>query len=111
VSTTGPEVETELPRGVRRDTAFLAVALAASAVFRLQGLRWPLKPDEAGILLVSRSLQPAGHGLYGFFWVDRPPVLVGLSGHPTSSAARTRRGSWPARSGCCLSSPRTDPGG
>ena len=36
-----------------------------------------LSPDEGGFLLVASQWAP-GSSLYGDFWVDRPPVLIGL---------------------------------
>ena len=37
----------------------------------------PLSPDEAGYLVVG-SQWTEGTGLYGDFWVDRPPLLIAL---------------------------------
>lgn len=37
----------------------------------------PLSPDEGGFLLVASQWAP-GTSLYGDYWVDRPPVLIGL---------------------------------
>jgi hypothetical protein len=47
-------------------------------LLRFQGFLWPLKPDESGFLLVSRDWHPRADSLYGFLFVDRPPVLIGL---------------------------------
>ena len=47
------------------------------------GLGWlpflwrPLSPDEGGFLIVASQWGP-GSSLYGDYWVDRPPVLIGL---------------------------------
>ena len=65
----------ETPVGDRR---FLLGALAVALVLRLETFLWPLKPDESGLLLVSRTWHPQADRLYGFFFVDRPPVLIGL---------------------------------
>lgn len=56
------------------------VWLAAVAAFlaRFPGLLWPLRPDEAGFLLVARSLHPEPDSLYGRYWVDRPPPIIWL---------------------------------
>lgn len=56
------------------------VWLAALAAFvaRFPGLLWPLRPDEAGFLLVARSLHPEPDSLYGHYWVDRPPPIIWL---------------------------------
>ena len=45
---------------------------------RLLGLRLPLRADEAGFLLVARSWDPQPDSLYGHFFVDRPPLLIGM---------------------------------
>jgi hypothetical protein len=37
----------------------------------------PLSPDEGGFLIVASQWAP-GSSLYGDYWVDRPPVLIGL---------------------------------
>lgn len=50
--------------------ALAAVVLSAPA------LLWPLMPDEAGFLLVSRAWEPGPGTLYGPLWVDRPPLLI-----------------------------------
>ncbi|CUR61048.1 membrane hypothetical protein [metagenome] len=56
------------------------VWLAAIAAFvaRFPGLLWPLRPDEAGFLLVARHLHPEPDSLYGRYWVDRPPPVIWL---------------------------------
>jgi hypothetical protein len=60
------------------DRRFLLVALGVAALLRLEGLLWPLKPDESGFLLVSRNWHPQPGSLYGPLFVDRPPVLIAL---------------------------------
>jgi hypothetical protein len=37
----------------------------------------PLSPDEGGFLLVASQWSP-GSSLYGNYWVDRPPLLIGI---------------------------------
>jgi hypothetical protein len=56
------------------------VWLAALAAFvaRFPGLLWPLRPDEAGFLLVARAWQPEPDSVYGHYWVDRPPPIIWL---------------------------------
>lgn len=54
-----------------------AAALAA-ALLRYPGLMWPLRPDEAGFLLVARTWHPEPDSLYGTYWVDRPPPIIAL---------------------------------
>ncbi|MCW2736150.1 hypothetical protein [Nocardioides sp.] len=56
------------------------VWLAAVAAFlaRFPGLLWPLRPDEAGFLLVARAWHPEPDALYGHYFVDRPPLIIWL---------------------------------
>lgn len=49
---------------------------AAAILLRFPAVLWPLKPDEAGFLLVARSWAPDATSLYGHYWVDRPPGLI-----------------------------------
>jgi hypothetical protein len=55
----------------------LLAVLAAAA--RLPYLGRPLSPDEGGFLLLAGQWSP-GSSLYGAYWVDRPPLLIGLFG-------------------------------
>jgi len=50
-----------------------------------------LSPDEGGFLIVAAQWAP-GASLYGDYWVDRPPVLVGLF-----AAADGLGGAWALR--------------
>lgn len=53
-------------------------ALAAAALVGWLPFLWrPLSPDEGGFLIVASQWGP-GSSLYGDYWVDRPPVLIGL---------------------------------
>jgi hypothetical protein len=64
----------------RRAALPLAVLLgvvAASVAARLPLLTAPLSSDEGGFLMVAAQWH-AGSSLYGDYWVDRPPLLVGL---------------------------------
>lgn len=54
------------------------LAAAAAFVARFPGLLWPLRPDEAGFLLVARAWDPAPDSLYGHYFVDRPPPVIWL---------------------------------
>ncbi len=56
------------------------VWLAALAAFlsRFPSMLWPLRPDEAGFLLVARSWDPEPDSVYGHYWVDRPPPILWL---------------------------------
>lgn len=57
-----------------------AVWLAAVAAFaaRFPGLLWPLRPDEAGFLVVARAWHPEPDSVYGPYFVDRPPPVIWL---------------------------------
>ena len=51
--------------------------LAGSVAARLPFVATPLSPDEGGFLMVAGQWSP-GTSLYGNYWVDRPPLLIGL---------------------------------
>jgi len=51
-------------------------AAAAAALLRIPGFFGPLRPDEAGFLLVARHWHPQADSPYGRYWVDRPPELI-----------------------------------
>ena len=54
--------------------ALLVVLAGRAAIFR-----WPVYPDEAGFFLVAKDLlEHGGGGLYGHYFVDRPPTLIWL---------------------------------
>lgn len=62
----------------RTGPATIAVITAALALAAwLPFLRTPLMPDEAGYLTVGAQWRP-GASLYGDYWVDRPPLLIGI---------------------------------
>lgn len=61
---------TTMPRAV-----YLMAATAA--VLWLPTLTHPLSSDEGGFLLVASQWSP-GTSLYGNYWVDRPPLLIGI---------------------------------
>lgn len=52
------------------------LAAGAAVLARFPGLLWPLRPDEAGFLLVARSWDPQPDSPYGHYWVDRPPHVL-----------------------------------
>ncbi len=56
------------------------VGLAAAAAFalRLPGLTRPIRPDEAGFLLVAEHWRPQPDSMFGPYWVDRPPLLIAV---------------------------------
>ena len=53
------------------------VLVAGSVAARLPFLATPLSPDEGGFLMVAAQWSP-GTSLYGDYWVDRPPLMIGL---------------------------------
>jgi len=55
----------------------VAVLAVAAVVARLPGVARPMSNDEGGFLLVAAQWAP-GSSLYGNYWVDRPPLLIGL---------------------------------
>jgi hypothetical protein len=57
----------------------VVVALVVVVIGRVLLFRYPPYPDEAGFYLVARDLlEHGGDGLYGHYWVDRPPTLIAL---------------------------------
>ncbi len=55
---------------------FVAAVVAAVALLRLALLPGPMRPDEAGYLLVAEGWRSGGPNLYGHYFVDRPPLLI-----------------------------------
>ena len=45
---------------------------------RLLFVARPATPDEGGFLVVASQWHVGGTSLYGDYWVDRPPLLIGL---------------------------------
>ena len=71
-------VGTGLPAGKYSGVLPCLVGICATSVIAgLPFLTRPLSSDEGGFLLVSSQWQP-GSSLYGDYWVDRPPVLIGI---------------------------------
>jgi len=54
------------------------LTVGAVLILRLTYLSVPLFPDEAGYSLVAQSWRAGGPNLYGHYFVDRPPLLMGL---------------------------------
>lgn len=54
--------------------------MIAVLVGRVPSLQWPLRPDEAGFLLVARAWHPQPDSMFGTYWVDRPPPIIALFG-------------------------------
>jgi hypothetical protein len=68
-------------RTVRRVSTAHAVvpsAVAAMVVLRLLLAGRPATPDEGGFLVVASQWHVGGSSLYGNYWVDRPPLLIGI---------------------------------
>ncbi|WP_156887138.1 MULTISPECIES: hypothetical protein [Nocardioides] len=65
-----------LPRPSPR--VVVALAMVAAVVGRVPSLQWPLRPDEAGFLLVARAWRPQPDSMFGTYWVDRPPPIIAL---------------------------------
>jgi hypothetical protein len=59
-----------------RTSHAVAAAVLLGVALRLPFLADPLKPDEAGYLLVARQWHLFDPKLYGRLWVDRPPLLL-----------------------------------
>ncbi len=56
----------------------IVLAMLGAVVGRLPSARWPLRPDEAGFLLVARAWKPEPDSIFGTYWVDRPPPIIAL---------------------------------
>lgn len=54
------------------------LAALAAVLGRFPSAMWPLRPDEAGFLLVARSWHPSADSVYGHYFVDRPPSVIAL---------------------------------
>ena len=65
-------------RPQRGDTPFLAVVVVVSVICRLLLANRPATPDEGGFLVVASQWHVGGSSLYGNYWVDRPPLLIGI---------------------------------
>lgn len=52
--------------------------MVVAVLGRLPSFQWPLRPDEAGFLLVARTWHPEPDSMFGTYWVDRPPPLIAL---------------------------------
>lgn len=61
--------------GTRSSTVVWGAALLAT-LGRFGGWLWPLRPDEAGFLMVARAWDPRPDALYHPYFVDRPPSLL-----------------------------------
>lgn len=65
--------------GVLRQHWPLWLALAVVLVGRIALYDWAISPDESGFYMVADGLlHRGGDNLYGHYWVDRPPLLIGF---------------------------------
>lgn len=55
----------------------MVVCLVLTLALRVPFIGRDLGSDESGLLLVARGWEAGGAGLYGDYWVDRPPLLIG----------------------------------
>lgn len=62
----------------RTSRVVVAAAAVAAVLWRFPGAMWPLRPDEAGFLMVARAWDPQPDSLYGPYFVDRTPIIIGL---------------------------------
>lgn len=63
--------------GVLRVPA-VPVTMAAVVAVRMLFVANPASPDEGGFLMVASQWHVGGTSLYGNYWVDRPPLLIGI---------------------------------
>jgi hypothetical protein len=67
---------------VRRTLTRLPVAVPVTVgvmlLVRALEFRDGASPDEGGFLVVAGQWHAGGSSLYGNYWVDRPPLLIGL---------------------------------
>jgi hypothetical protein len=61
-----------------RHSWVVTLAAAVVVLVRLPWLGAPLSSDEGGFLFVAGQWHHGGGSLYGSYWVDRPPLLIGL---------------------------------
>jgi hypothetical protein len=54
------------------------VTMAVVLASRLLLVNRPASPDEGGFLVVGSQWHVGGTSLYGSYWVDRPPLLIGI---------------------------------
>jgi hypothetical protein len=65
-------VQTPTPRQV------VWLAAGAAALSRFPGLVHPPSPDEAGYLYVAQHWNPSPASVFGPYFVDRSPILIGV---------------------------------
>ncbi len=70
-------VPSGLPGAPGRVDPLVGALTVLAVVARLPFFGRALSSDEGGFLLVASQWAP-GHSLYGNYWVDRPPLLIGF---------------------------------
>jgi hypothetical protein len=76
-------------RGSGRPIAWAALAVAIVVALRLPYLGAGLTRDEAGDTMIALAFHHAGPFAYGAYFLDRPPLLLGLYGLAASVGGDT----------------------
>lgn len=71
-------VRTAAPARLPRTGVWVGGIAATVVVLRLLLVTRPPSPDEGGFLVVASQWHVGGSSLYGSYWVDRPPLLIGI---------------------------------
>jgi hypothetical protein len=71
-------VRTSAPARTLRTGPWVAGVATAVVGLRLLLVNRPPTPDEGGFLVVASQWHVGGSSLYGNYWVDRPPLLIGI---------------------------------
>ena len=61
-----------------RTAAWIAIGVAVTLALRAPWLHSALGRDEGGDALVALSFHHPGQFAYGSYFLDRPPLLIGL---------------------------------
>lgn len=78
---TAPPIVSAPARGgaaVARLPLAVPATVVVLLILRALEFRDGATPDEGGFLLVGSQWHAGGSSLYGDYWVDRPPLLIGL---------------------------------
>ncbi len=71
-------LRTATPRGAGRSAPWVGGVAVVVVALRLLLVSRPPTPDEGGFLVVASQWHVGGSSLYGNYWVDRPPLLIGI---------------------------------
>jgi 4-amino-4-deoxy-L-arabinose transferase-like glycosyltransferase len=71
-------LRTAATSGAKRSVPWVGGVAVVVVALRLLLVTRPPTPDEGGFLVVASQWHVGGSSLYGDFWVDRPPLLIGL---------------------------------